>query len=251
MPSASAAFRISLVISMSSRDGLGSPEGWLCTRISARRCVEGALDDLARIDRRVVDRAALLDLVGDQHVLAVEEEDAELLGLLVGEGSVAIVDQLLPVGQHRHVLDLALGQPPARPRASPGTCTSVAGRSRIRAVARVRRRTCRPGCRSARAAAWPAAWCRSARSNRTAAARAARSRPSPRRRISARARAPGRDGPSSAASRAGASPLLWPGWQRASRRSAAASFGLGSSPENSQHWSRRFQVPPASRKAAR
>jgi hypothetical protein len=29
MPSASAAFLISFVISMSSRDGLGSPEGWL------------------------------------------------------------------------------------------------------------------------------------------------------------------------------------------------------------------------------
>ena len=42
----------------------------------------------------------------------VEEEDAELLGLLVGECCVAIVDELLPVGQHRHVLDLALGQPP-------------------------------------------------------------------------------------------------------------------------------------------
>jgi len=38
---------------------------------------EGALDDLARIDRRVVDRAALLPLVLDQHVLAVEEQQVE------------------------------------------------------------------------------------------------------------------------------------------------------------------------------
>ena len=33
MPSASAAMRVSLVISMSSRDGLGSPEGWLCKNL--------------------------------------------------------------------------------------------------------------------------------------------------------------------------------------------------------------------------
>ena len=36
-----------------------------------------ALDDLARIDGRVVDGAARLHFVGDQHVLAVEEQDAE------------------------------------------------------------------------------------------------------------------------------------------------------------------------------
>src|SRR5260370_41301422 len=113
MPKASAALRSSSVIAMSSRDGLGSPLGWLCTRISAAALSASALDDLARIDRRVVDGAALLDLVGDQHVLAVEEEDAELFGLLVRQGDVAVVDELLPVGQHRHVLDLALGQSPA------------------------------------------------------------------------------------------------------------------------------------------
>jgi hypothetical protein len=33
MPSASAALRISFVISMSSRDGFGSPDGWLCMRL--------------------------------------------------------------------------------------------------------------------------------------------------------------------------------------------------------------------------
>ena len=39
---------------------------------------ERALHHLARIDRRVVDRAALLALMGDQRVLAVEEEKVEL-----------------------------------------------------------------------------------------------------------------------------------------------------------------------------
>ena len=38
---------------------------------------EGALDDLARVVRRVVDRAALLPLVFDQHVLAVEEQQVK------------------------------------------------------------------------------------------------------------------------------------------------------------------------------
>jgi len=39
--------------------------------------LERALDHLAGIDRRVVDRAALLLLVGDQRVLAVEEQEVE------------------------------------------------------------------------------------------------------------------------------------------------------------------------------
>ena len=42
------------------------------------RQFERALDHLARIDRRVVDRALLQHLVGDQLVLLVEEQDAEL-----------------------------------------------------------------------------------------------------------------------------------------------------------------------------
>ncbi len=40
--------------------------------------LERALDHLAGIDRRVIDRAALLLLVGDQRVLAVEEQEMEL-----------------------------------------------------------------------------------------------------------------------------------------------------------------------------
>jgi len=48
-----------------------------------RREFEGALDDFARIDRRMVDRADLLALVGNQAVALVEKQDAKLL--LVGE----------------------------------------------------------------------------------------------------------------------------------------------------------------------
>ena len=44
-----------------------------------RRQFQRALDDLARIDRRMVDGAFLLLLVGDQLIALVEEQDAELL----------------------------------------------------------------------------------------------------------------------------------------------------------------------------
>ena len=55
-----------------------------------------ALDHLARIDRRVVDRAGLLHLVGDELVALVEKQDAELL--FVGEGlrGAAIVEHGRP-----------------------------------------------------------------------------------------------------------------------------------------------------------
>ena len=36
-----------------------------------------ALDDLARIDGRVIDRALALHFIGDEDVLAVEEQHAE------------------------------------------------------------------------------------------------------------------------------------------------------------------------------
>ena len=44
--------------------------------------LQRAAHHLARIDRRVVDRAGLLHLVGDQRVARVEEQEAELLDLL-------------------------------------------------------------------------------------------------------------------------------------------------------------------------
>src|SRR5204863_72548 len=47
--------------------------------------LERALDDLAGIDRRVIDRTALLPFVPDQHVLAVEKQDVELLDLAMGD----------------------------------------------------------------------------------------------------------------------------------------------------------------------
>ena len=57
---------------------------------------EGALDDFARIDRGVVDRTALLPLMFDQRVLAVEEQQMELLDGAVGDIGLAVIDQFVP-----------------------------------------------------------------------------------------------------------------------------------------------------------
>jgi len=57
---------------------------------------EGALHHLARIDRRVIDGAAMLFLVGDQRVLLVEEQQAELLDRGIAGGNRAVVDERLP-----------------------------------------------------------------------------------------------------------------------------------------------------------
>src|SRR6185312_4273045 len=53
---------------------------------------ERTLDNLARINGRVVDRAARLNLVGDEDVLAVEEKDTKFLIRIAGHGGGAIVD---------------------------------------------------------------------------------------------------------------------------------------------------------------
>jgi hypothetical protein len=58
--------------------------------------LQRALDHLARIDGRVVHRAARLRLVGDQAVLAVEVEDAEHLRLLPRHGGGEVFDQPVP-----------------------------------------------------------------------------------------------------------------------------------------------------------
>src|SRR4051794_26566850 len=43
--------------------------------------VEGAAHDFTRINRRVIDRAATLHLIGDQAIALVEEKNAEFLAL--------------------------------------------------------------------------------------------------------------------------------------------------------------------------
>src|SRR5690606_10826780 len=62
----------------------------------ARGQFQRAAYHLARIDRRMIDRADLLAFVSDEAVLLVQEEDAELLALLKRHGGVAIFKNLAP-----------------------------------------------------------------------------------------------------------------------------------------------------------
>ena len=71
----------------------------------AFRQLQRPTHDLARIDRGMVDGAVVHHLVGDQLVLLVEEEDAELLARGVGEAELHIVEQLAPRGDHRPLAD--------------------------------------------------------------------------------------------------------------------------------------------------
>ena len=63
-----------------------------------------ALDDLARIQHNLVDRALLLLLVGDQRVVAVEKEHAKVLGLLVAQLGRAVIQHRLPRADDRPAL---------------------------------------------------------------------------------------------------------------------------------------------------
>ncbi len=58
--------------------------------------IQRPLDDFPRVDRRVIHRAFRLHLISDQHVLAVQEEHAELLVLDPAHGRPAVVQQRLP-----------------------------------------------------------------------------------------------------------------------------------------------------------
>ena len=72
---------------------------------------DGAGDHLADVDRGFVDRALPQRLVREQHVLGVEEEDADLLGPTVGHGRVQIVAERVPARQNRLPFDPRLEQP--------------------------------------------------------------------------------------------------------------------------------------------
>jgi NADPH:quinone reductase-like Zn-dependent oxidoreductase len=75
---------------------------------------QGALHHLARIDGRVIDGAALLLLVGDERVLLVEEEQAELLVGGIARSGGAIVDERLPGADHGTALHLGAEHAQAR-----------------------------------------------------------------------------------------------------------------------------------------
>jgi len=62
----------------------------------------------------VVDGAAVLHLVGDQLVLLVEKEHAELLARLVRQRHADIGEQLAPGGDHRPLGDFTPADPQGR-----------------------------------------------------------------------------------------------------------------------------------------
>jgi len=76
--------------------------------------LERALDHLAGIDRGVVDRPALLLLVLDQRILAVEEEDVELLDLAMRDVRGAIINELVPRADHRPLIEFRPHHPKCR-----------------------------------------------------------------------------------------------------------------------------------------
>ena len=53
---------------------------------------QGALHDLSRVNGRVINRATLLHLVGDETVLAVKEQYSKLFDLLVSHCSLQVGD---------------------------------------------------------------------------------------------------------------------------------------------------------------
>jgi hypothetical protein len=55
-----------------------------------------ALDHFAGINRRVVHGAPLMHLFGNERILAVEKQDAELLGLGARHGGRAVIEKRLP-----------------------------------------------------------------------------------------------------------------------------------------------------------
>src|SRR6185312_3394475 len=60
-----------------------------------------ALYYFARIYRRMIDGAALLRLIGDERVLLVEKEQAELFHRGIAGGDRDVVEQRLPGADHR------------------------------------------------------------------------------------------------------------------------------------------------------
>jgi hypothetical protein len=78
------------------------------------RKLERPFDDLARIDRRVIDRTGLLHFVGNQLVALVEKKDAELFPLGEGLGTAAIVEHGRPGRECRPFFHFAAQQPTRR-----------------------------------------------------------------------------------------------------------------------------------------
>src|SRR6266852_988549 len=78
---------------------------------SGRGQFQRPFDHFTWIDRRMIDRADLLDLVGDELVALVEKQDAKLLFVGERHGGPAIIQDRRPRRQHMTPFHLAAGEP--------------------------------------------------------------------------------------------------------------------------------------------
>ena len=84
--------------------GVDVAAGMVVHQDQARRAdFQRALDHFTRIDRRVIDGAFLLALVGEELQFLVEEQDVEFLMLLIADMDAAIIEQLRPAFDDRFV----------------------------------------------------------------------------------------------------------------------------------------------------
>jgi len=84
--------------------------GWVVMQENDRRCrqFQRAFDNFAGVDGRMINRASLLNLVGNQHIFLVEKEDAELLASFIGHGRAAIFHHGRPGRQDGSIDQLSL-----------------------------------------------------------------------------------------------------------------------------------------------
>src|SRR5271155_2694357 len=97
MPNGAAALMIFLVTTMSASEGPWVTRGMVVHEDQSRSSqLKGTFDDLAGVNRRVIDRASLLHFVLDQRVLAIEKQYMKFLYLAASELRVTVLDQLVP-----------------------------------------------------------------------------------------------------------------------------------------------------------
>ncbi len=77
-----------------------------------RRCIEleGAADDLPGKDRRVIDCARRLHLIGNQKVFLVEKQNAEFLAIEEGRGRAAIIEHGAETAHRRPISTFTLAK---------------------------------------------------------------------------------------------------------------------------------------------
>src|ERR1700719_3047059 len=86
--------------------------GWMIVDKDDRRSAEfeGAAHDLPGVNRRMIDRADALNLVGDQMILLVEKKHAKFLVVEEGHRGAAVIDDGGETRQRRPRFDRGFGK---------------------------------------------------------------------------------------------------------------------------------------------